>query len=296
MARATTTVVGQFLCLSFLLVLAQAFVTPIETAPAPDLAVSVRTDKSEYEPGEIVLIDVLVTNVGSETVTMSFNSSCQSFFTVEDSTGTTVFDFRVRLSCLAVVTWLILEPGQTQLYPFDWFQTDNAGNPVWVPDVFTIRGFIGFPDPLAGGSTEIVITAECADLLDNDADGLRDYPEDPGCAMRLDTREQDPPVLSLEGDVLSWEGIEAAKYDVVWGDLMALRRDMGDFSTAILGCLEDDFPRTALAPPAPPPAGGVHWFLVRDVQGRTNGTYDSGSQFQAAPRDAGINASAVACS
>ena len=259
----------------------------------PFFQVDVRTDKTEYEPGEFVLIDVFVTNVGSETVTMQFNTGCQSFFTVEDSTGATVFDSRGP--CVAVVTFLILDPGRTELYEFDWNQRDNVLNLVWVPDLFTIRGFIGFPDPLAGGSTGIVISAECADLVDNDGDGLRDYPEDPGCAARLDTREQDPPVLNLEGDLLSWEGIEAAKYDVVWGDLMALRRDTGDFRTAVLECLEDNFPRTSVEIPEPPSTGGAHWFLVRDVRGGVHGTYNSGSRFQVASRDPGINASPLSC-
>ncbi len=63
-------------------------------------------------------------------------------------------------------------------------------------------GLVDFPaDPGCASSSDTDETdappppppAACADGLDNDGDGLTDYPADPGCADLLDTDETDPP-------------------------------------------------------------------------------------------------------
>ena len=40
---------------------------------------------------------------------------------------------------------------------------------------------------------------QCNDAVDNDGDGLTDYPEDPGCSVREDVSEVDPPPECSDG-------------------------------------------------------------------------------------------------
>ncbi len=44
------------------------------------------------------------------------------------------------------------------------------------------------------------VVSVCSDGIDNDADGLTDYPLDPGCSEPADTSENSKPVISLLGD------------------------------------------------------------------------------------------------
>jgi len=46
------------------------------------------------------------------------------------------------------------------------------------------------------------VIAECADSVDNDGDGLIDYPVDPGCASATDDNETDPVQAPAETPVI----------------------------------------------------------------------------------------------
>ncbi|MCC6526456.1 MAG: DUF11 domain-containing protein [Polyangiaceae bacterium] len=64
-------------------------------------------------------------------------------------------------------------------------------------------GLTDFPDD--PGCTDALDPDEtdvpaCSDGLDNDSDGLTDYPDDPSCASLLDTDESGPPACSDGGD------------------------------------------------------------------------------------------------
>jgi hypothetical protein len=103
------------------------------------------------------------------------------------------------------------------------------------------------------------------------------------------------PSVEVAPATLSWSGVPLALYyDVVQGDLFALRDASGDFSAATLSCLADDEPGTEVAlGPDPAPGEGL-WFLVRTANCGT-GSFDSGSAGQLAPRGPGIEASGTAC-
>ncbi len=67
-------------------------------------------------------------------------------------------------------------------------------------------GLIDFPDDpschSAEGRSEL---PDCDDGLDNDGDGLFDYPADPGCRNRLDTSREDPECSDGEdNDLDTW--------------------------------------------------------------------------------------------
>ncbi|MEE9218343.1 MAG: hypothetical protein V3U98_04680 [Acidobacteriota bacterium] len=137
----------------------------------------------------------------------------------------------------------------------------------------------------------------CDDGIDNDRDGFADFPDDPGCLGPFDGDEtEEIPSLGIKGDLLFWTDIPAVVgYDVVHGDVVKLSASGGDFSAALLACLADDYADILLELREDPTPGRGFWFLVRAVFPRLNGTYDSGSPTQIAPRDPRIEASPASC-
>ena len=89
----------------------------------------------------------------------------------------------------------------------------------------------------------------------------------------------------------------AVSYDVVSGDLGALRASGGNFawSDVTTECVENDVAVPSLALAGNPAPGAGFWYLVRsnDVEGPS--TYDSGSSTQLGQRDAEILASGNDC-
>lgn len=105
-------------------------------------------------------------------------------------------------------------------------------------------------------------------------------------AMRVDVRT----------DRIAWDPARAATcYDVVMGDLRALREGAGDFEGATRGCLGDDLAATWVPFGEDPAPGEGFWFLARGVDGLTGDAYDSGEPSQVGSRDAGIARSPAAC-
>jgi glucose/arabinose dehydrogenase/PKD repeat protein len=95
---------------------------------------------------------------------------------------------------------------------------------------------------------------------------------------------------------LTWTSLAcAASYDVVRGDLGALRGSAGDFGPAVTACLANDLGVTTLDDGAPAPAGGA-WYLTRGNGCGGAGTYDeSGVLSQQETRDPELLESAAVC-
>ncbi|MFC2171433.1 polysaccharide-degrading enzyme [Acidobacteriota bacterium] len=94
-----------------------------------------------------------------------------------------------------------------------------------------------------------------------------------------------------------WEGVDGSlSYDVVKGDLMALRAAGGDFSTSITTCLLGDGAVTQATDPDVPPPGGAFYYLVRASNCNPDpGTYDSRNTTPPYSRDPSIQGSPNAC-
>ena len=102
------------------------------------------------------------------------------------------------------------------------------------------------------------------------------------------------PYLDVAPTQLAWSAVPGAQgYDVVCGDLGFLRWSGGDFTGAVDLCMADDHPDTSMEYDLSVESGAGLWFLVRDCD--PQGSYDSGGASQAGPRDAGIDASPLAC-
>lgn len=102
--------------------------------------------------------------------------------------------------------------------------------------------------------------------------------------------------LSVTRIGLSWTALVIADvYDVIAGDLTALRATGGDFAAATRACLADDQPGTALGHAIDPLPDGGMWFLVRGAAGPAGLSLDTFAPGQAGSRDAEVGASAEAC-
>lgn len=93
---------------------------------------------------------------------------------------------------------------------------------------------------------------------------------------------------------LQWTALFGAGwYDVVRGDLDALRATGGSFQAATKLCLSSKGTATSVVDASTPPPGTVWFFLVRGSNCKGHGTYDGATQV--APRDPGITASGADC-
>jgi len=190
---------GQASRLRTILLLGLSLGFVVSAAPAAfgvtvdDLALEVRSARLGYVSGETARFELRVTNPTSETFRMAFSSSCQAFFVAEDPFifQSVLYDFRRHVGCLAIETQLVLEPGASAIYPFEWGFVDDFGRPVPSPQVYRIRASLGYTEALRTATTFVGLNLACSDRLDNDGDGLTDYPRDPGCFGELDGNEFD---------------------------------------------------------------------------------------------------------
>jgi hypothetical protein len=128
-------------------------------------------------------------------------------------------------------------------------------------DPFTLGQAPGNPYPV--GTTNVMLTV-------TDIQGAMDI-----CAATVTVTVGDAP-LTVDVDLagLTW-GPPACSpgYDIVRGDVGALRASGGDFSTATAECLADNHAGTTFPYVATPSPGAASWFLVRRVITGGSGTY-----------------------
>ncbi len=110
------------------------------------------------------------------------------------------------------------------------------------------------------------------------------------------------PDLSMDrqgNDVeLSWLAVGTADwYEIARGDLAVLRSSGGDFNAATDSCVADNDPGTVVVvsgTPEPAP-GEAYWYLLRAVNCKGKGTYDTAGGAQVGQRDLEIGASGNDC-
>ncbi len=114
-----------------------------------------------------------------------------------------------------------------------------------------------------------------------------------GCAVVDETRGL---VFGPAPSELSWSDFAGTTYDVVKGDLLALRAGAGDFTGSLEVCLLDDGADPVLSDPSVPVPGGGLYYLVR-AKGCDGvvASYNASEGGLAASRDRPISISAQAC-
>ena len=123
----------------------------------------------------------------------------------------------------------------------------------------------------------------------------RDLPN--SCDVGADPLAPVSSLLFASPHILFWAEVEDAHvYDVIVGDLMALRSSAGDFSVAVSGCEENNVDRAEAWVDSQPTTDGALFYLIRGANIACRyGSYDSGAASQSDPRDAGIEAAAQSC-
>ena len=128
------------------------------TYDAPIWEPVVLTDAASYAGGAPVTISFRLTNHSAFPVTLHFPSTCEAFFSVEDSSGSVVYDKRFHVGCFTVLTQRTWQPGETVTYDFTWNQVDDSGQQVTLPANYLIRGFMDSAEEVPDGLATISIT------------------------------------------------------------------------------------------------------------------------------------------
>jgi hypothetical protein len=130
---------------------------------------------------------------------------------------------------------------------------------------------------------------ELCDNKDNDCNNIIDdgwYPPGVVTDLRLLSGKED----------LQWSVVTPADaYDVVKGDLMALRSSNGNFTSSLDDCLENDSSDTFSRDTATPTPANGFYYVVRAQNVCKVGSFDSGYSSQIEDRDVEIMASVQAC-
>lgn len=157
-----------------------------DVAPEPpetDVVTEVFTEKDRYSPGEPINVTVVVTNLGEESVTYDYRSSCHARYVVESEDGARVFEYIA--TDLPVIQRTTLEPGESETYVFDgynaWDQVDDRGYPVEVPGSYIIYGILNTWDyPTLYVLDYGFLTETQPYLIGSKTVAISEYEEDPG--------------------------------------------------------------------------------------------------------------------
>jgi hypothetical protein len=101
---------------------------PSVVSESEGIRLTLQTDKSEYDPGEPVLLTFEVKNTTNVRQSFSFSEACQNDFRIREG-DVLVWNFNHDQMCAQVVTSLELEPGETWTRSEVWDQRTNKGEP-----------------------------------------------------------------------------------------------------------------------------------------------------------------------
>jgi hypothetical protein len=127
--------------------------------------------------------------------------------------------------------------------------------------------------------------------VDDDCNGLIDDGITSGSGLPRIVGTKSAPSTA----VVSWAAVPSATgYEVVGGSLNTLRSSLGNFTTSLASCLENDGAGTSVTDSATLSADTGVWYLVRMSSGSAGcGTFDEGVASQQGSRDREI--AALAC-
>ena len=110
----------------------------------------------------------------------------------------------------------------------------------------------------------------------------------------INVRSRPAMQLGVSGTGLSWDAVpHTTGYDIVRGDLRALKDSGGDFTASTTNCLAANTGSTSLTFTADPAPGEGFWFLARWAEGTADDAYDPDDPGQVGSCDADIQAAAA---
>lgn len=104
------------------------------------LLYTIVTDKRSYRRGEPVNITLVKTNITSENITLSYNTSQRFEFEAVRDDGTVVWRWSRGRFFGQVASNVTIRPGESQVFTAAWDQRNQQGNLV-VPQNINIRGY-----------------------------------------------------------------------------------------------------------------------------------------------------------
>ena len=129
---------------------------PSEPEPVP-VIVTLTTDKVYYRPGEPVIVTMTVRNIGSDPVTLRFNSSQRyDFFARQVPSGQVVWQWSFGKYFLWVLGAETLLPGETRVLTEEWKQQTNSNAQV-PTGIYRLDGVVTCSTPAAISSNPAFI-------------------------------------------------------------------------------------------------------------------------------------------
>lgn len=107
-------------------------------------------ESEEIKRMKDVKLQFKLKNISDKMIVYRFPSGCQYGFTVTKNQDT-IFDSREKIGCIAAITHLKLEPGQTKVFPIPFKLFDN--NKKLTKGVYTLNAFL-----LEGHTPEVSIS------------------------------------------------------------------------------------------------------------------------------------------
>jgi hypothetical protein len=118
------------------------------TEPVP-VTVTLTTDKVYYRLGDPVVMTMTIRNVGTQPVTLKFNSSQRyDFFVRHIPTNQVVWQWSFDRFFLWVLGGETLQPGETRVVKEEWRQSKNGGGQV-PTGTYRLDGIVTSFDPAA---------------------------------------------------------------------------------------------------------------------------------------------------
>jgi len=161
--------------------------------------------------------------------------------------------------------------------------------PTWLPGAPSIR----YSHVAAFSGSEMVVWGGTTGAGDF-GDGARYC----ACPCPLTAFSGIPTIRFATQTTVTWTGLAGAThYDLVRGDLGALRASGGNFATATNACPGENVPASpTIDGTAPAPGAGLYYVLRgADRCSASNGTYDTGTPQQVGLRDAEVGAAPGTC-
>jgi hypothetical protein len=106
---------------------------PTATITESSISLEVELDKAEYKVGEVVMVEMTLTNIGSEIVTLTFLTSQIFDFSVEGIDAEFSYVWSSDKVFLQVITERALKPGQFIRQDLEWIPSG--------PGTYAITGY-----------------------------------------------------------------------------------------------------------------------------------------------------------
>jgi hypothetical protein len=182
---------------------------------ASGATMTVTADKTTYNVGETITLTIVGNSAGASAASITADLD---FATSGLVSGPVLVSADTATSFGGFIVWIVGgQQGLVQGATGDFRVFDQVGgvNPLPISNdpltaIVTFQadtpgtqnfswGFLNFFGATGSGTSVVIVSDGCDDAIDNDGDGLTDYPDDPGCSSAGDLSERDPTLVCDDG-------------------------------------------------------------------------------------------------